>query len=125
MNRPGMLHPNGGAVHGKRDVALKIVSAIALVPALILVSFGVADRPNPGVLVHPVLVMGGLFIAIVASFLATTQWELQRLEGGGYRIACTIRLRPVSMTILVLGLGLLAVIAAYLFVENFQPRVIG
>jgi hypothetical protein len=107
----------------RREAILTGVGGVALLPALLLVSAGLADRNVPRFVNHPVVVMGGLFIALLTSLLLATRWEL-RQEPGGLRISCTIRYRVVNLVVLAIGLSLLAIIAAYLFVENFQPRAL-
>jgi len=107
----------------RREAIMTGVGGVALLPALLLVSAGLADRNLPRVLSHPVVIMGGLFIALLTSLLVATRWEL-RQESEGLRISCTIRRRVANLVVLAIGLSLLAIITAYLFLENFQPRIL-
>lgn len=107
----------------RRDAILAGAGGLALLPALLLVTAGLAglDGSVPSVLSAPVLVMGGLFVALLTSLLATLRWSVHRGEDG-IRITCTILNRKANLAVLLIGLGLLATITGYLFVENFAPR---
>jgi hypothetical protein len=100
---------------------LAAIGAAALIPAAVLIAGGLTDTAVPGLLVHPVLVMGGLALAIGAALYAATRVEVQSVPEG-FRVACTIRRSPAPLTVLALGVLLLGVIAVYLFLENFTPR---
>jgi len=125
MIRPGSLIPNSldRSPNMRREAILTSVGGVALLPALLLVSAGLADRNVPGFLSHPVVIMGGLFIALLTSLLVATRWEL-RQEPDGIRLSCTIRYRVANLIVLAIGLSLFAIITVYLFVENFQPRIL-
>ena len=125
MIRPGSLYPNSleSKATMRRDAIMAGTGAVALLPALVLVSAGLAGLNAPHFLVGPVWVMGGLFVALLTSLLAATRWEFRR-EADGIQLSCTIRKRLANLVVLVIGLGLLATITVYLFVENFQPRLL-
>jgi hypothetical protein len=108
----------------RREAIMTSVGGVALLPALLLVSAGLADKNVPRLLTNPVLVMGGLLVALLTSLLVATRWELRK-EPDGIRLSCTIRYRVATLVVLATGLGLLAIITLYLFVENFQPRLLG
>lgn len=112
-----------------REFRIAVAGFVLLVPALILVSTGVLELETPDgfdALMHPALLMGGLFLA-----LALNAWSVLRVRFGqdGDSLVGTVslRVRGSAMNLAVLGVGglLLAIITAYLFVENFQPRVMG
>ena len=111
-----MTHPTRAAVAG----------LVLLLPALVLVTTGVLDLTPPAALVHPVLVMGGVFLAIVLNALPVIRLGIaqdgDRLVG---TIAVRVRGSAGNLGALLAGGLLLAIIAVYLFVENFQPRLIG
>jgi hypothetical protein len=96
---------------------------VLLSPALILVSSGLLGLDRPGALVHPVLVMGGLALALTVNALPVLRI---RVRGEGESLVGTIavRTRGAALNLLALAAGgvLLATITAYLFLENFQPR---
>jgi hypothetical protein len=102
-----------------------IAGLVLLLPALILVTTGVLELARPDVLVHPALVMGGLFVALALNALPVLRLALRREEGA---LVGTVRLqvRDRGLSLLTLGLGviLLAAITAYLLIENFQPRIV-
>jgi asparagine N-glycosylation enzyme membrane subunit Stt3 len=98
---------------------------VLLLPALSLVSAGLADsdiRLAPA-LVHPVVVMGGLALAFLIN-----AWSVMRVgvrkDDGTVVGTIAVRLRGSMMNLAAIGLSglLVAIIAAYLFVENFQAR---
>ena len=123
MNRPGSLIPNSmeGKVLMRREAILTAVGGIGLLPALILVTAGLSGSQVPKTLDSPVFVMGGLLLAVVTGLVVATRWEIHQ-EQGGIRISCTIRRRLANLVVLGVALGLLAIIAVYLFTENFQSR---
>lgn len=123
MNRPGTLFPRGAGTRAalRRAGILTAIGIVGLIPAAILVGSGLAGLKIPRLLVHPVLVMGGLAAALAASFVAVTHWELDS-NRDHLRLICTIRKRPVDLVVLAAGLALLGVITFYLFVENYQSR---
>jgi len=106
-----------------RPLKVAVAGLVLLFPALILVSTGVLGIERPDALVHPVLVMGGLFLAFMLN-----AWSVLRVRFGqdGDNLVGTIsvRVRGSAMNVMALvgSCLLFATIAAYLFVENFQPR---
>ena len=126
MIRPGALLPHAldREATVRRDTLMAAAGGVALLPALVLVTTGVAGLNAPAFLVHPAWVMGGLCIALVTSLVSATRWELRK-EGDGIRFCCTIRYRVANLVVLAMGLSLLAIITVYLFRENFQPRLLG
>jgi len=123
MNRPGSLIPGSaeGKVTLRREAILAAVGGVGLLPALILVTAGLSGSVVPKTFDNPVFVMGGLLLALVTSLLVATKWEVHH-DQAGIRISCTIRRRLANLLVLLAGLGLLGIIAVYLFTENFQPR---
>ena len=125
MIRPGALDPGQGHVEIpiRRDRWLALGGAVALIPALVLVATGLAGLDRPDLLVHPAFVIGGIAIAVGCGLVAATHWEA-RQDREGLRFSCTIRPRAANLVVLATGLGLLAIILAYVFLENFQPRLL-
>ena len=123
MNRPGSLLPeaSGGRGFLRHATLLALVGGAGLVPALILVTLGLSGGAPPKLLDSPVFVLGGLLLAVVTGLLVATKWEVQQ-ERGGIRISVTIRRQLANLAVLAIALGLLAILAIYLFTENFQPR---
>ena len=93
-------------------------------PAGMLVTGGVLEFHVPGPLVHPVLIMGGLFAALLLNLRAIVQVQLER-NGEGNLAAVNLRIGTRVFNLLVLAVStlLLAAIVLYLVLENFQPRV--
>jgi hypothetical protein len=103
---------------------LHAVAGFALLsPALILVSTGLLGLNRPEALVHPVLVVGGVALALGLNALPVLR---VRLSDDGESLVGTValRMRGTALNLMALATGgaLLAIITAYLFVENFQPR---
>jgi hypothetical protein len=123
MIRPGSLFPKGAQSREalRRAGILTGLGIAGLVPGLILVVSGVLGQAVPHLLIHPVLVLGGLVVAVGASFVAVTHWEWAG-EPGYLRVICTIRKRPTDFTVFGMGLLLMGIIVVYSFLENFQPR---
>jgi len=108
----------------QRETVMTSVGALGLVPALLLVGGGVSGLGAPPVVDAPVLVMGGLLVAIMVGLVTGTRWEIRR-EPDAVGFTCMVRNRVASLAVLVLALGLLGTITVYLFLENFQPRLGG
>ncbi|MFY9550707.1 MAG: hypothetical protein WAU32_06110, partial [Thermoanaerobaculia bacterium] len=106
-----------------RDVRVAVLGFLLLLPALVLVSSGLLGLERPDALVHPILVMGGLFLALALNALPVFRVRFGHEEGALVGTA-SLRLRGTVLNLTALSLSglLLATIMAYLFVENFQPR---
>ena len=106
-----------------KDVSVAILGLVLLLPALVLVSTGFLDLERPDVLVHPVLVMGGLLLAFALNALPVLRVRFGYADGALVG-SMSLRLRGTVLNLTALSLSclLLATITLYLFVENFQPR---
>ena len=106
-----------------RDARAAVLGLLLLLPALVLVSTGLLDLERPDVLVHPVLVMGGLLLAFALNALPVLRVRFV-YEEGALVGSMSLRLRGTALNLTALGLSslLLAAITVYAFVENFQPR---
>ena len=100
------------------------VTAVAVVPALVLVTSGLLQTATgaevvapPGWLIHPALVLGGLAAALA---LAATDALRLGIERGADATAVRLilRHRPLSLGVLALSTALAAVIGLYLVAEN-------
>ena len=107
----------------KRDPKVAVIGFVLFLPALILVSTGLFDLERPDAVVHPILVMSGLFLAFALNAMAVLRINFGRESG---KLVGTVaeRIRGSAMNLMALAVSclLLAAITAYLFVENFQPR---
>lgn len=108
-----------------KHAQIAVAGFVLLLPALILVSFGLLDLDVhlPGALVHPVLVMGGMLLAGTLNARSVLGVRV-RQEGDSLVGTISIRLRGsvMNLTAVIISCLLFATITAYLFVENFQPR---
>jgi len=106
-----------------KDVKVALLGLLLLLPALTLVSTGLLHLERPDALVHPVLVVGGLLLAFALNALPVFRVRFG-FEDGAVVGTMALRLRGtlLNLTTLTLGCLLLATVAVYLFVENFQPR---
>ncbi|HEX8899547.1 MAG TPA: hypothetical protein VF751_12675 [Chthoniobacterales bacterium] len=92
-------------------------------PALALCLSSLLKFHVPLPLIHPALVIGGLLAALVLSLVPIAGVHA-RLEDGALISDLAIKLKGSlpNLGVALLSLGLLGLIALYLFVENFQPR---
>ena len=104
---------------------MRIVGFLPILPAVILVSTSLLGREGglPAALVHPVVVLGGLALAAALNAWSVFRFGVRR-EGDDFVGTIAIRVRGGVTNLLAIGLSgvLVAIITAYLFVENFQPR---
>jgi hypothetical protein len=107
----------------KTNNRLALAGLIFLLPASVLVSSGVLGFTAPSLVIHPVLVMGGLLIALLLNSLSVLRLQIEREQNDGVS-AFTLRVanQRFNLAVLVMSVLLLAMIFAYLFVENFRPR---
>jgi hypothetical protein len=106
-----------------RQIQTALAGVVLLLPALILVTSGVLGLNAPGAVVHPALVMGGLVLACLLNALSVFRVAV-RHEGDDLLATVAVRVRGTALNLMALTAvgALFAIIAAYLFVENFQPR---
>jgi hypothetical protein len=106
-----------------RDVRVAVLGFALLVPAFVLVSTGLFHLERPDALVHPILVMGGLLLALGLNALPVFRVRFAH-EEGTLLGTVSLRLRGTGLNLVALSLSclFLATIMVYLLVENFQPR---
>lgn len=100
---------------------LAVVSAILIVPGLLLCLSGWLQLSSSNVFIHPLFVLAGLTLAIALNAMSVLS-----AQAGHGNIICVLKLKGRSLNLGLLGLSLLllATIMAYGFVENFRvvPR---
>jgi hypothetical protein len=116
-----------------------IVGALAALPAALLVICGMvyifaeggawartldATLFDPAgfffrIVLHPAVILGGLALAVALNLLPLIRMQLER-HAGLVSATVGLRLRPIHLAIAAAGLGLLTVILAYAFTENFD-----
>lgn len=110
------------------DARVGILSLVLVLPAVLLVTTSLVgtEAGLPAVLVHPLTVMGGLALALVLSAVRVFRVHIAH-EPGAVVGTVALRLRGTGLPLstFALSLLLLGIIAVYLFLENFQPRLIG
>jgi hypothetical protein len=96
---------------------------VLTLPAALLVTSGLLRFGVPNLLISPVLVLGGLLAALALNLIPLLGLSLNR-EQGGRIAAVTMKIagKGINWAIVAFCGVLMAVIAGYLFVENFQPR---
>jgi hypothetical protein len=110
--------------------SIALISLILLLPAIMLVGFGLLKSllglqlANPissqmGVFENPIFIMGGIFLSIILNFLTTFQFKFKSVENS-FNTKITIKKYYSNLGILFLGGFLITIIILYLFVENFQ-----
>jgi hypothetical protein len=109
-----------------RDARSAAAGFVLLLPAIVLVSTGLLGIERPAaldVLVHPVLVIGGVAAAFVLNALSVLRVRFGRDDGS---VVGTVALRvhgsALNLAVLAMDGVLFAIITAYVFVENFRPR---
>lgn len=102
---------------------LAIVGFVLTVPALLICLLGPLGLQPPRILTHPVVILAGLALALSMNTLPVAHVNA-RMEDGDFVGSVTISLKGSLMNfgVIALSLVLLATIALYLFVENFQAR---
>jgi hypothetical protein len=107
----------------KNNNRLAAASLVLLVPSTILVCCSILGFNVPKVLSSPLLVMGGLLVALLTNLLTILRLQAER-DPSGHLAALTLRIGLKSLNLAVIGLTslLLGTILAYAFVENLQPR---
>lgn len=106
-----------------KSVQVAVASVVLLLPALVLAVSGVLDLEPPAALIHPVLVMGGMVLAVALNSMSVLRIRIGQDEGTLVgTISIRVRGTAMNLAALMLGCLLLATITAYLLVENFQLR---
>ncbi len=109
----------------ERRNMLAVIGFVGIIPALLICLSGLSglNLNLPQILIHPLVILGGLALALAINALPITHLNAH-LEDNNFVGSVTVRLKGSLMNfgVIVLSLALLATIAVYLFVENFQPR---
>ena len=100
-----------------------MLGVLALIPAAVLVGAGLFGLDRPDWLVHPALVMGGVLVAVAMNALGVLALRGQ-VSDGVLRGTVDLRYagRGANVAVAALGAALLAVILAYLLLENAAPH---
>lgn len=96
-----------------------MIGLVFLAPALILVTTGVFGLNAPDALIHPALVLGGVFLSLLLNVWPVLRIELDYEKGvvvGALRLR--VRGAVTNLAVLGLGAGLLGTIMLYLVAEN-------
>ena len=127
----------------RRRWLVAIIGSLAALPAAVLVITGMvyifaeegalaraldATLFDPAgffsrIVLHPAVILGGLAAAVALNLLPLLRMHLDR-RAGTVSATVGLRLRPIHLAIAIAGLGMLTVILAYAFTENFEvvPR---
>ncbi len=110
-----------GAIVPRRRFALAAAAlgALALVPSVVLIVAGVSGAAVPRLLSHPILVLGGIAVALVANIGASINLRSQA-TADEVTLECDVRVRyrGVNRTVLLVAGTLAFIILGYLLVEN-------
>jgi hypothetical protein len=106
----------------KTSYQLSAIGLVLLLPATSLVISSVVGFNVPPALINPVLVMGGLTVALGLNLAAVLKVNAER--EGSHLAALTIRIgaKPLNLAIVGICALLLLTLLGYAFVENFRPR---
>lgn len=98
-----------------------LAAFLLIAPACVLVGSGLLALAPPPALTHPGLVLGGLAIAVIWSVAVVMRLRLGRTrETVMITVLIDTHGRGMNLAALTMGCLLLVVIAAYLFMENFD-----
>ncbi|MBI3766611.1 MAG: hypothetical protein HY277_08965 [Ignavibacteriales bacterium] len=115
---------------------LALGGIIGCIPAMMIVTlgmsqvlFGLTDVGESigltaqGFILHPILVLGGLFVAIGLNVTPVFRIQVQS-QAGAMTTMITTHWKTLNVVVLLLGLVLLCSILGYAFTENFRivPR---
>jgi len=100
-----------------RPGQLAVVGGVFMLPALLLYLSGLLNLSASNVLIHPVLVLGGLILAIGLNMKPVLKAQL---DEGSFVGVIRIKGRLLNLSFLVLSLLMLTTIMVYGFVENFR-----
>ncbi len=100
-----------------RPNRLAVASGILVFPALLLCLSALLQLSASNVLIHPVLVLGGLVLAIGLNMMPVLKAQI---DDGNVVSVVRIKGRLLNLGLLGLSLLLLATIMVYGFIENFR-----
>ena len=102
---------------------LGLAGSLFLIPALLLISTSLMSIEPPASLVHPVLVVGGLLLAIAVNAAITLRLRLQR-EGPFLAGTLLLRAHGTAMNLLTLAVAALLLLAVmtYVLLEQIASR---
>jgi hypothetical protein len=107
----------------QRTTSSAALGLLLTIPALALVVSSLLKFSVPLTLIHPAFVLGGLVAALALSVFPVIGGHV-RFQNGALLGDLSIRVKGnlANLSVALLSLGLLGLIALYLFVENFRPR---
>lgn len=99
-----------------------VIGLVALIPSVVLIGFGVFGMMVPRMLTHPIVVLGGVALALLINVGASIRWRMEA-NAGGVAMECDVRLRyrGLNRAVIIAGGSLAAVILIYLIGLNFGP----
>ncbi|MGQ0702352.1 MAG: hypothetical protein ACT4PM_04375 [Gemmatimonadales bacterium] len=109
------------------DGKVGMLSLIFVLPGLLLVTTGFlgVEEALPEMLFHPLIVMGGLAAALGLSAVRVLRVRFAHEPGA---VVGTVSLRiggtGLPLSAMLLSVVLAGIILGYVFLENFQPRII-
>ncbi len=102
----------------KRNMAA-FVGSFLVIPALLVPLAGVVNFGAKNLLIHPVLVMGGLFIAFTLNAAAVLRVRVKPVEGVSVGFTM-LDGRKLNASLLFVSLLMASVLTIYVFTENFR-----
>lgn len=96
------------------------IGVVALIPSVVLVGFGIFGMLVPRMLTHPIVVLGGVVLALVINVGASIRWRMQA-NADGVAMECDVRLRyrGINRTVIIAGGAIAAVVLMYVMSVNF------
>ena len=114
-----------GTIVPRRRFALAaaILGSVALVPSIVLIGAGVLGHAVPRLLGHPILVLGGVVVALVANIGASVNLR-SHATADEVTLECDLRLRyrGINRTVLLVAGSLAFVIIGYVIMGELTAN---
>lgn len=103
----------------KRLPWLAPLSALLAIPAVLVPAAGLFDLDPSNPILHPVVVLGGLLLALVLNAMAVLRLHFQQ-DDAGFLGSVRVLARWPNLAVVVVTCALAAGLLGYGFLENFR-----
>ena len=103
----------------KKSDTAAFIGSFLVIPALLVPLAGVLNLGASNPLIHPVLVMGGLFVAFTLNSAAVLRVRVKPVEGVSVGFTM-LDGRKLNVLLLFVSLLMASVLTVYVFTENFR-----
>lgn len=99
------------------------VGAVALIPSVALVAGGVLGFAVPRLLDNPLIVLGGIALALLVNVGASMHWRAEaNRDGVRMEVDLRLRYRGVNRAVIITAGVVATMLLMYMIGENFRPR---